>query len=52
MLANMGFSIHCSNLAECLKHGGIGIFVHECLAFTNIDLQEFCMEQDRHARPK
>lgn len=29
-----------------LKHGGTGIFVHESLAITNIDLQEFCMEQD------
>jgi hypothetical protein len=29
-----------------LKHGGRGIFVHESLAFTNIDLHEFCMEQD------
>ena len=29
-----------------LKHGGTGIFVHESLAFTNIDLQEFSMEQD------
>jgi hypothetical protein len=28
------------------KHGGTGIFVHESLSFTNIDLQEFCMEQD------
>ena len=30
----------------CLKHGGTGIFVHESLAFTNTDLQEFCIEQD------
>ena len=29
-----------------LKQGGTGIFVHESLAFTNIDIQEFCMEQD------
>jgi hypothetical protein len=31
---------------QILKYGCIGIFVHESLAFTNIDLQEFCMEQD------
>jgi len=31
---------------QCLKHGGTGIFVYESLAFTKIDLQEFCMEQD------
>ena len=31
---------------QSLKHGGRGIFVHESLAFTNVDLQEFCMEQD------
>jgi exonuclease III len=31
---------------KCLKHGGTDIFVHESLAFTNTDLQEFCMEQD------
>ena len=31
---------------QSLKHGGTGIFVHESLAFTNIDLQEFCIEQD------
>jgi hypothetical protein len=29
-----------------LKHGGTGIFVHESLTFTNIDLQNFCTEQD------
>ena len=29
-----------------LKQGGTGIFVHESLAFTNIDLQESCIEQD------
>ena len=26
--------------------GGKGIFVHESLAFTNTDLQKFCIEQD------
>jgi hypothetical protein len=26
---------------ENLKHGGTGIFVHESLPFTNINLQEF-----------
>jgi exonuclease III len=31
---------------QSLKHGGTGIFIHESLAFTNIDLQEFCIEQD------
>jgi len=31
---------------QSLKYGDTGIFVHESLAFTNIDLQEFCMEQD------
>ena len=31
---------------QTLKHGGTGIFIHESLAFTNIDLQEFYMEQD------
>jgi hypothetical protein len=31
---------------QCLKHGGTGISVHESVAYTNIDLQEFCMEQD------
>ena len=34
---------------QSLKHGGTGIFVHESLAFTNIDLQESCMEQDIEA---
>jgi len=29
-----------------LKYRGTGVFVRESLAFTNIDLQEFCMEQD------
>jgi hypothetical protein len=29
-----------------LKHGRKGIFLRESLAFTNIDLQEFCIEQD------
>jgi exonuclease III len=29
-----------------LKHGGTGIFIHESLAYTNIDLQKFCTEQD------
>ena len=29
-----------------LKHGGTGIFVHDSLEFTNIDLQKFCIEQD------
>jgi hypothetical protein len=32
---------------QSLKHIGTGIFVQESLAFTNIDLQEFCMEQDK-----
>jgi exonuclease III len=31
---------------QSLKYRGTGIFVHESLAFTNIDLQRFCMEQD------
>ena len=31
---------------QSLKHGGTGIFVQESLAYTNTDLQEFCMEQD------
>jgi len=31
---------------QSLKHRGTGIFVHESLAFTNVNLQEFCMEQD------
>jgi len=31
---------------QSLKYRGTGIFVHESLAFTNIDLQGFCMEQD------
>jgi hypothetical protein len=31
---------------QCLKHGGTGIFAHKSLAFTNIDLQNFCVEQD------
>ena len=31
---------------QSLKHGGRGIYVHESLAFTNIDLQKFCIEQD------
>jgi exonuclease III len=29
-----------------LKHGGTGIFVHESLAFTDIDLQNLCIEQN------
>jgi len=40
---------HCilaaKSCRQCLKHGGTDIFVHESLAFTNIDLQKFCMEQ-------
>jgi hypothetical protein len=32
-----------------LMHRGTLIFVHESLAFTNIDLQESCMEQDIEA---
>jgi hypothetical protein len=31
---------------QSLKYKGTGIFVHESLAFTNIDLQGLCMEQD------
>jgi exonuclease III len=31
---------------QSLKYRSKGIFAHESLAFTNIDLQEFCMEQD------
>jgi hypothetical protein len=31
---------------QSLKYGGTGIFIHVSLAFTNNDLQEFCMEQD------
>ena len=29
-----------------LKQGGTCIIVHESLTFTNIDLQEFCIEED------
>ena len=39
-------SLATKSCRQCLKHGGTGIFVHESLAFTNIDLQKFCMEQD------
>jgi hypothetical protein len=31
---------------QSLKHGGTGIFVHESLAFTNNDQQQFGTEQD------
>jgi hypothetical protein len=31
---------------QSLIYGDTCIFVHEPLAFTNIDLQHFCMEQD------
>jgi exonuclease III len=31
---------------QSLKYRCTGVFVHEFVAFTNIDLQEFCMEQD------
>jgi hypothetical protein len=34
---------------QSIKHGGTGIFVHESLAFTIIDLQESCMQQDIEA---
>jgi hypothetical protein len=34
---------------QSLKHGGTGIFVNESLTFTNIGLQEFCMEHDTEA---
>ena len=33
-----------------LKQGGTGICVQESLAFTNIDLQNYCMEQDIETR--
>jgi len=39
----LGAKFHRQNL----KHGGTEIFVHESLPFTNINLLEFCMEQDR-----
>jgi len=32
-----------------LKQGGTGIFVHESLAFMNIDIQKSCLEQDIEA---
>jgi hypothetical protein len=31
---------------QYLKQGGTSIFVHESLAFTNIDLKNSCIEQD------
>jgi len=34
---------------ESLKNGGVSIFVHDILQFTNINLDEFCMEQDAEA---
>jgi hypothetical protein len=37
---------HCG---ECLKNGGVCIFVHGTLQCTNINLDEFCKEQDIEA---
>jgi len=34
---------------ETLKNGGVGIFVHDTLQCTNINLGEFCKEQDIEA---
>ena len=31
---------------ESLKSGGVSIFVHDTLQYTNINLGEFCKEQD------
>jgi hypothetical protein len=34
---------------ESLKNGGVSIFVHSTLQFTNVSLDEFCKEQDIEA---
>jgi len=34
---------------ESLKNGGVSIFVHDTLKCTNINLDEFCKEQDIEA---
>ena len=34
---------------ESLKNGGVSIFVHDTLQCTNINLDEFCKEQDNEA---
>ena len=31
------------------KHGGVGIFIHDTLSYTSIDLSEYCNEQDLEA---
>jgi hypothetical protein len=31
---------------KSIKNGGVSIFVHDTLWFTNIYLDEFCKEQD------
>ena len=40
------YTLRAKFCRQNLKQGGTGIFVHESLAFTNIDLQNYCMEQD------
>jgi hypothetical protein len=37
------------NCGECLKNGGVSIFVRYTLHCTNINLDEFCKEQDIEA---
>jgi len=37
-------------LQKNLKQGGTSTFVHESLAFNNIDLQKSCIEQDTETR--
>ena len=34
---------------ESHKNGGVSIFVHDTLQWTNINLDEFCKEQDIEA---
>jgi len=34
---------------ESLKNGGVSIFVHDTFQCTNINLDEFCKEQDTEA---
>jgi exonuclease III len=40
------YSLGTKFCRKILKTGGTCIYVHESLTFTNINLQEFCIEQD------
>jgi hypothetical protein len=39
------YNLHAKFCRKNLKDGGVSIFVHESLNFTNINVQEFSKEQ-------